>query len=131
MYLIDTDIIIWTIRQGRGNKVVWQAIDSFFRSQPDEVAISTITVAEIYKNIRSSEVSDTEKILAKHAIVPVSIEIAKSAGYYWQQYNQKIKTLSLPDCIIAATSQIEKAKLLTLNSRHFPMKDIEVLNPLS
>lgn len=124
MYILDTDIIIWILRK---DEAIISAVDSFIHKAP--TIISTITIAEVFKNIFPSEVSPTEELLEQHEIIPVTKEIAKDAGYYWQQFHTRIATLSLADCIIAATARACQGTLVTLNTRHFPMTDIMVKNP--
>ncbi len=95
------------------------------------LSISTITIAEIYKNIYPSELIKTENVLNEFQTWDVSTAIAKHAGLYWQEYIKKLKNLSLTDCLIAATANVNEVVLVTLNTRHFPMKDIVLLNPLA
>lgn len=124
MYLLDTDVLIWILR---GNKEIIQKISGYKDNFP--IGISVITIAEVYKNIFSSELSRAEDFLNEHIQFDVNQKIAKTAGFYWQEYSKKIKNLSLADCLIAATANYHSAKLVTLNSKHFPMKDITVINP--
>ena len=125
MYLVDTDIVIW-ITRGEKKYVNW------FQDLKQEtlLSISSITIAEIYKNIFPSELTNTEAIINDFAVYDVISSIAKQGGLYWQQYSKRYKNLSIIDCIIAATANEHDLILLTLNTRHFPMKDIRVLDPV-
>ncbi|MDO8497975.1 MAG: type II toxin-antitoxin system VapC family toxin [bacterium] len=125
MYLIDTDILIWVLR---GNKKYKDHLQSI--KNKGSLSISTITVAEIYKNMFASETVKTENLLNELQICDVTISIAKQAGSYWQQYAKKLKNLSLTDCLIAGTANVNNLVLVTLNTKHFPMKDIQLLNPI-
>ncbi|HZE86670.1 MAG TPA: type II toxin-antitoxin system VapC family toxin [Methylomirabilota bacterium] len=126
MYLIDTDILIWVLR---GNK----KYEDFLQELKDKgtMSISTVTIAEIYKNIFPSEIVKTENALNEFQAWDVSTSIGKQPGLYWQEYPKKLKNLNLKDCLIAATANVHSAKLVTLNSKYFPMKDISVLIPLT
>lgn len=126
MYLLDTDILIWIFR---GRKDIVDKV-SELKSQ-SRVSISVITIAEIYQNIFPSELIDTEEYLNQHSILEVDQKIAKIGGLYWQEYSKRLKNLSLLDCLIAATANVNDLTLVTLNIRHFPMKDIKMLNPKS
>lgn len=130
MYILDTNILIWILREGRGRPFVFKTIQKLLRTSPEETGLSVITVAEIYKNIQTTEVPVTEQTINKHTIFPVTVEIAKISGYYWQEFHLKFKELNLLDCLIAATAKDQKATLITLNDRHFPMTNIRVINPL-
>lgn len=126
MYLIDTDIIIWVLR-GHGKYT------AFLQELKNKgtLSISTITIAEVYKNIFPSEILKTEKLLLELEAHDVTTLIAKQGGLYWQQYSKNLKNLGLADCLIAATANVNDLSLVSLNTKHFPMKDIKVLNPLS
>jgi len=123
MYLIDTDVLIWVLR---GNKQYEELLLKL--KDKSSLAISTITIAEIYKNIFPSELLKTENVINEFEIYEVSSPIAKQAGLYWQQYIKKLKNLSLTDCLIAATANINNLVLVSLNVKHFPMTDIQLLN---
>lgn len=124
MYLVDTNIVIWILR-GKESYIEWFEE----KSQTSSLSISVITIGEIYQNILSVELSKTENLLEKFKVRLVTIPIAKQAGFYWQQYLKDVKNLSLPDCLIAATAEKHKLKLVTLNVKHFPMEDIQVIKP--
>ena len=124
MYILDTDVIIWILRK---DAVIISAVARL--THKGAGALSTISVAEIYKNIFPSEVGSAEELFDEHEVISVSREIARDAGYYWQQFHKRLATLSLADCIVAATAKIHRGILLTLNTRHFPMTDIEIKNP--
>jgi len=125
MYLLDTDILIWVLR---GKKEIIDKVLNL--KDKSALSISVVSVAEIYKNIFPAELTATEDYLQQHIIFEVDWKIAKIAGLYWQQYAKKLKNLSLMDCLIAGTANINNATLVSLNIKHFPMKDIQVLNPL-
>lgn len=126
MYLIDTDILIWVLR---GNKKYEDFLQNL--KDKDALSISTVTIAEIYKNIFPSEIIKTENVLNEFQTLDITSAIAKQAGFYWQQYEKNLRNLSLTDCLIAATANVNNVTLVSLNIKHFPMKDIEVLNPLN
>lgn len=121
MYLLDTDIVIWVLRE----KLVYLDLLQEL-SNHDSVGISVITIAEIYKNIYPSELTKTDEWLREIAHLPVSSTIAKQGGLYWLEYSKKYQTLHILDCLIAATAREHDCTLVTLNKKHFPMDDIEV-----
>ena len=125
MYLLDTDVLIWVLR---GKKDIVGKVSELKNKSP--LGISVISTAEIYKNIFSSELTVTEDYLEQHIIFDVDQKIAKTAGLYWQQYAKQLKNLSLTDCLIAGTANVNSLILVSLNTKHFPMKDIQVLNPI-
>lgn len=125
MYLVDTDVLIWVLR---GNKEIIQKVLSL--KDKGSLHMSVISIAEIYKNIFPSELTVTEDFIEQHIILAVESKAAKIAGLYWQQYAKQVKNLSLTDCFIAATANANNLTVVTLNTKHFPMRDIHILNPL-
>lgn len=125
MYLLDTDVLIWVLR---GKKEIVEKVSQL--KDESTLSISVISIAEIYKNIFPSELTPTEDYLMQHIQLNVNQKIAKIAGLYWQEYAKQLKNLSLTDCLIAATANDHGATLVTLNIKHFPMKNISVLNPV-
>jgi predicted nucleic acid-binding protein len=125
MYLLDTDVLIWVLR---GKREIVEKVSQL--KDESSLSISVISIAEIYKNIFPSELTPTEDYLLQHIQLDVNQKIAKIAGLYWQEFSKQLKNLSLTDCFIAATANVHGAKLITLNTKHFPMKDILVINPL-
>lgn len=124
MYLIDTDILIWVLRGNKKYEIFLQELKN-----KGSLSISTITIAEVYKNIYPSEMVKTDNLLQELQTWDVTELIAKQGGLYWQQFSKKLKNLNLTDCLIAATANINNLKLVTLNIRHFPMHDIQVAHP--
>jgi len=124
MFLLDTDILIWILRS---KTEIIEKISALKEKSP--LYISVISIAEIYKNIYPSELSNTELLLGQHIVFNVDQQVAKIAGLYWQEYIKKVKLLSLSDCLIAATANIHDVTLITLNVKHFPMRDIKVIKP--
>lgn len=125
MYLLDTDVFIWVLR---GRKDIVEKVSSL--KTESEIALSVVTIAEVYQNIFPSELTETEEYINLHILFDVDQKVAKIAGLYWQQYAKQLKNLSLTDCFIAGTANVHNATLVSLNTKHFPMKDIHVLHPL-
>lgn len=60
--------------------------------------------------------------------VDVDVAIADRAGEYLKKF-RKSHALSIGDAVIAATAREMVMKLVTRNIRHYPMKDVEIVNP--
>lgn len=124
MYLLDTDVLIWILRN---RKDIVDKVSKLKESAP--VSISVMSVAEIYKNVFPAELVTTEEFIDQHPIFTIDRKIAKIAGLYWQEYGKRFKTLGIVDCLIAATANVNDLTLVSLNIKHFPMKDIQILDP--
>lgn len=122
MYLLDTDILIWILRD---RKEIVEKVSQL--KNKAALGLSVVTIAEIYKNIFPSELTTTEEHLAHYVVFDIDQKIAKMAGLYWQEHAKRLKTLSLIDCLIAATANVNNLTLVSLNRKHFPMKDIQIL----
>ena len=85
MYLLDTDILIWILR---GRQDIVNNISKLKDNSP--IALSVITIAEIYMNIFPSELVNTEEHLNQYIILEVDQKIAKMAGLYHQQFPPKL-----------------------------------------
>ena len=125
MFLLDTDILIWILR---GKKEVREKVSKLKEKSP--LAISVISIAEIFRNVFPSELSTTEDFLNQHIIFNLDQKTAKIGGLYCQQYSKQLKNLTLDDCLIAGCANVNDLTLVSLNTKHFPMKDIKILNPL-
>ena len=125
MFLLDTDILIWILR---GKKEVREKVSKLKEKSP--LAISVISIAEIFRNIFPSELSTTEDFLNLHIIFDLDQKTAKIAGLYCQHYQKQLQNLTLDDCLIAGCANVNDLTLVTLNTKHFSMKDIKTLNPL-
>ena len=121
MYLVDTNILIWALRD---KPLYIHLIDSLRRET--SVSISVITIGEIYQNILGEELGRTEELLSQFYHWNVTEDIAKQAGWYWQRFRKQRDALSLLDCMIAATCREHDLTLVTLNKKHFPMNDVRM-----
>ena len=112
--LIDTDVLIDYLRD-RADAV------AYVESLTEPQLISAITVAELYAGVREGrERTALDSFVMAFQIVPVDSAIAFKGGLYRRDYG-KSYGVGLADALIAASSEIRGAKLVTLNSKHFPM----------
>jgi len=117
--LLDTDLLVDYFR-GR-----IQAL-AFFRARSEPILISAITVAELYAGVREGEERrGVEQFLDLIEIIPVDAEIARKGGLYCRDYGPSHGVV-LADALIAATAELQQARLVTLNARHFPMVEVQV-----
>lgn len=114
MILLDTCILIDILRR----KPDALALGSKYREA--EIAISVISVQELFAGLRPKEVADIEALIGKTVAVPVTMEIARRAGDLLRKYRPG-HGLDSNDSLIAATAEITGAELVTCNLKHFPM----------
>ena len=112
--LIETDVLIDYLRAQA------EAV-SYLEGLTDTLLISAMTVAELYAGVRDgSERAALDSFVQALEVIPISDKIAIHGGLLRKDYAKSHNT-GLADAIIAATSEIEQARLMTLNKKHFPM----------
>ncbi len=112
--LVDTDVLIDFFR-GHRKAVV------FVNRYSSKIVLSSIVVAELYAGAKADpELDVLANFVSLFRIIPVTPEIARTGGLYKRAYG-KSHGVGLADAIIAATCEVEKAELKTLNVKHYPM----------
>lgn len=126
MVVVDTSIIIDHLRQPVGTDSFFVRISLEYSRQV--LAISLITIQEVYTGKSSKEVSIEKSILSSITplkILPYTYEIAKLAGEILREGKVKI---GFADAVIAATAIVNGAELLTLNKKDFAgIEDLELI----
>jgi hypothetical protein len=111
--LVDTDVWIDFLR---GTP---QAV-AFVSKLPNDVAISCISVAELYAGVRDGAESQALKdLLDTLEIIDLNRDIAQAGGLIRREHG-KAHGEGLNDALIAATAVNRKACLYTLNIKHYP-----------
>lgn len=124
--LLDTDVLIDHLR---GVPAAREWLTELLSTNVQPV-ISVITVAEIEAGIREPEREPVEKLLSCLPGLPVDTDVARKAGHYRAVY-AKTHGVLLPDAMIAATALVRDCTLYTLNSKYYPMEDIDIVVPYS
>jgi predicted nucleic acid-binding protein len=112
--LVDTDVMVDFLR-GHPKAV------ALVQAQSARIILSSIVAAELYAGVRNDEeLSTLDSLIYLFRVVPVSLELARTAGLHKRDY-AKSHGIGLADAVIAATAQAENADLKTLNTKHYPM----------
>jgi tRNA(fMet)-specific endonuclease VapC len=128
-YLIDTD---WVINHLKGENRVVRKLEEL---APEGVAISVISLAEIYEGVYYSKDPVKSQQLLEEFLAPdlnvlnVDQEICKIFGKERGKLRQKAKIVSDFDLLIASTCLRYNLTILTNNRRHYEI--VEGLNMLS
>ncbi len=117
--LVDTDLLIDYFKD------LPEAV-AFVEANIDQIAISSISVAELYQGVRDGTERDAlDDFISAVRVLNVDLAIAKSGGLYRRQYKSSHNS-GLADCLIAATAKEHRLPLKSLNTKHFPMlADVE------
>jgi tRNA(fMet)-specific endonuclease VapC len=128
-YLIDTD---WVINHLKGEERVVRKLEEL---APEGMAMSVISLAEIYEGVYYSRDPAKSRQLLKEFLAPdlkvlnVDQEVCKIFGRERGKLRQQNRMISDFDLLIASTCLYHNLTLLTNNRRHFDM--VEGLNILS
>ncbi len=93
---------------------------AFFRANGDRMALSAVTVAEVFAGARAEELAALEELTEAFPVLPATGEIAREAGRLKGRDGRTHGT-GLADALVAATARLHGMELATLNTRHFPM----------
>ncbi len=116
--LIDTSLLIAVLR---GNRKIGEYLNGLTRQA--QLFISVITLIEIYVGaISVRHEREAQELLVNFEVVTVDENVAKEAVALIKNYPSifgKAASRGTADALIAASAISIKAKLVTLNSRHF------------
>jgi predicted nucleic acid-binding protein len=124
-YLLDTNVLILHFRNRPDITVLltqWEATGDLY--------ISVATRTEILAGMHPHEERKTMALLDSLISLPVNETIADRAGRLIYQYARQGIQLSFPDAQIAATALQHNLTLVTTNTKHFPMPELQ-LHPLN
>jgi tRNA(fMet)-specific endonuclease VapC len=118
-YLLDTNICIYII-----NKKPPSAVYRIRSKHPDEVSISTITIAELEYGVHRSKHIDQNRIALLEFLVPFMIlDFDQSAaavyGSVWASLERKGTPIGPMDLLLAAQALSQQLILVTNNVREF------------
>ena len=117
-YLVDTD---WVIHYLNGQRAIVSRLHAL---QPEGLAISTITLAELYEGVYYSydpkaREHDLDDFLLGVLVLGVDEETCKVFGVQRGRLRQKKKTVADFDLLIGSTALRHKLVVLTNNRKHF------------
>jgi predicted nucleic acid-binding protein len=122
--LIDSDVLIDHLRKQKN------ALD-FLSIEVEKGSLlftSVINRVEILAGMRKGEEENVKSLFEIIIPIDVDVAIADRAGEYLRRFS-KSHALNIGDAIIAATSMEMGLALVTRNLKHYPMKDIEIVQP--
>jgi len=117
-YLVDSDILIDALN---GQRV---AIDLLNEHFPDGLAVSVISLGEIYDGIVGSanatpRLAATDAFLSTYAIVPLNRDVMLRFAELRVDLRRQGQLIPDFDLLIAATGLVHGLTLITGNQRHF------------
>ena len=118
-YLLDTNTCIYII-----NKKPPSAVNHIRSKQPDEVSVSTITIAELEYGVYRSKHADQNRIALLEFLVPFAIlDFDHSAAAVYGSIRATLERKGTPigpmDLLLAAQAMSQQLILVTNNEREF------------
>ena len=117
MRLIDTTVAVDHLR---GEK---SAVDLLKRliDKDEVVAASEVVRFELLAGVRDEELDALEQFFSALSWIAVDELVARTAGSLARKHRKAWSGIDDADYLIAATTLVLDAELLTTNVRHFPM----------
>jgi tRNA(fMet)-specific endonuclease VapC len=122
-FLLDTTVLIDHLR-GRLPVVVFV---TGLASAGNELGVCPICVAELYSGLKDRQRTIAEKLIGNLDYWEATREAAKMAGSFRYEFARKGVTLTTADALVAAIAVAHGAALVTANTKHYPMSEIELL----
>lgn len=117
MRVVDTNVAVDHLRgDERATRLLERLLD-----EGEVLVASELTRFEILAGLRREETEATERFMAVLDWVGVDENIARVAGSLASMHRAAHSGISPVDYVIAATSILIGAEVLTTNVRHFPM----------
>ena len=117
MILLDTTIAVDHLRGDDRAALLLERL----ADEGEPLLASELSRFELLAGMRPEELDATERFMDALTWVPVNEEIARLAGSMAAEYRRSHSGIDAIDYVIAATSTVTGADLLTTNVRHFPM----------
>ena len=116
LILVDTCIIIDHLRHRT-------EATAFLKQLDERPLVSVLTLAELQAGVRNREDERLlDRVIAEWSVVVLNAPTARQGGALWRRFGPSHGT-GIVDAMLAATAQRERARLATVNRKHFPMLD--------
>ena len=119
--LLDTTVLIDLLRARKDRR----SLLADLVAAGHVLATTTLNVAELFAGMRQAEAGRTESLLAGLHCYPMTDTIARRAGALKYTWEQKGRTLTLADMIVASTALEHSLFLMTDNRKDFPLPDLK------
>lgn len=113
--VFDTSILIEHLRGDRRATSLLQSVPN------DERLASVLARVELEGGMKSGERAQVASLLSVLRLLPVTDAVARRAGELLRRYRRAHSGIDLVDYVVAATAELNDARVVTLNVRHFPM----------
>ena len=119
---IDSDVLIGHLR---GERKALNLLKRLRDKEQFDLWIGAMQRAEVVFFMRPDEQSATLLFLAQFKTAPVDQQIIDTAGEFYRKWNPR-SGIDVNDAILAATVLQTGGRIYTLNSKHYPMPEVNV-----
>jgi len=122
-YLLDTNICIYTI-----SKKPSSVVRKISSKRPEEIAISTITIAELEYGVTKSLQPDQNRAALLEFLIPfIILDFDQAASLYYGLIRMSLESKGMPigpmDLLLAAQAKSRNLILVTNNEKEFQRID--------
>ncbi|MBT7974779.1 MAG: PIN domain-containing protein [Candidatus Marinimicrobia bacterium] len=119
---IDSDVLIWHLR---GERKAKELLVHLREQERYDLYTGAMQRAEIVFFMRIEEEKATELFLSQIKTESVDQKIVDVAGEFYRKWNPSYG-IDVNDAILAATVLQTGGRVYTLNTKHFPMPEVNV-----
>ena len=119
---VDSDVLIWHLR---GHQKAARLLKKLHQREEYSLWIGPMQRAEILFHMRPEEERGTVAFLAQFASAAIDQRIVDRAAALYRQWHPS-HGVDVNDALLAATVQETGGKILCLNTKHYPMRDVRV-----
>lgn len=119
---VDSDVLIWHLR---GERRALELLQGLRESREYELWVGAMQRAEVTFFMRSGEEKATGLLLSQLKTAAVDEQVVDVAGQLFRRWAPS-HGIDPNDALLAATVLVTGGKILTLNTRHFPMPEVLV-----
>ncbi len=123
--LLDSDVIIANLRN---ETPVTEFLDRLLE-KGTVLYVSPIAYAEVYAGRRPGEDEAIGGFFRSVECLHIDGAVGAKAGEYLRTFSRS-SGVKIADALVAATAYCHQVGLYTLNRKHYPMKDIEMVGSL-
>ncbi len=118
---IDSDVLIWHLR---GETKAKRFLKKLSQNENDTLWTGALQRGEVTFFMKPEAERDTLEFLSRFSTAPVTREIIDRAGEISRQWSPSHGT-DFNDAILAATALVTGGRIFTLNTKHYPMKEVK------